>query len=172
MLPPSALAESGRVRYRARVQGRCVVDQGHRLRRPPQGLFTSSRPTFKHVYSTPTVGLFPVRHLRPAPSAEPALSAVDYFRGETARPKLVSLEDCSISSGAAPVSLPPASTPAPAKTTSALPPAPIVVQEVAPAPTPTPVLVPMRQMSRKVWQDVRLMEELREARAMIRTLEL
>ena len=131
MLPPAARAECGGVRDHTLVQGRCVVDRRHRLHRPPQGLFAGSRPAFTHAYCTPTVGRVSVRYLSPAPSAEPALSAAEYFSGKTAPLKLVSLEDGAISLGTTPVSLPPTAAPAPAKTTSAPPPSAIVVQEVA-----------------------------------------
>ncbi|PIL27983.1 hypothetical protein GSI_09927 [Ganoderma sinense ZZ0214-1] len=62
----------------------------------------------------------------PALSAEPALSAAEFFSGKSAAPKLVSLEDGSISAGSAPISV---LTPVPTKTTSAPPP----VASVAPA---------------------------------------
>ncbi|KAI0820244.1 microtubule binding protein [Trametes gibbosa] len=128
----------------------------------------------------------------PAPSAEPALTAAEFFAGKTAPPKLVSLEDGSISAGAAPL---PAftSTPAPTKTTSAPPPA------AAPVPAPTPIIsvreepptpkpepseprTPFRSQTAPSSDDgavaglkeenARLTSELRDAREKIRNLEL
>ncbi|KAH9852004.1 microtubule binding protein [Lenzites betulinus] len=131
----------------------------------------------------------------PAPSAEPALTAAEFFAGKTAPPKLVSLEDGSISTGAAPLpafAVTPA-TPAPTKTFSAPPPA------AAPAPAPAPVIAvheeppapraepseprtPFRSQTAPSVDDgaaaglreenARLTSELRDAREKIRNLEL
>ncbi|KAJ7464421.1 microtubule binding protein [Mycena latifolia] len=70
----------------------------------------------------------------PAPSAEPALSASEFFAGKAAPLRLVSLEDgVSFASAGAPASSPaPASTPVPTRTQTA--PVP------EPAPVPTPVV--------------------------------
>ncbi|KAI0364577.1 microtubule binding protein [Pilatotrama ljubarskyi] len=129
----------------------------------------------------------------PAPSAEPALSASEFFAGKTAPPKLVSLEDGSISSGATPLSIPstPAAAPAPTKTTSAPPPAAapapvIAVHEEPPAPTPAkPEPSEQRAPARSQTipsddgtvaalkeENARLTSELRDAREKIRNLEL
>ncbi|KAH9893647.1 microtubule binding protein [Cubamyces lactineus] len=126
----------------------------------------------------------------PAPSAEPALSAAEFFSGKTAPPKLVSLEDGSITAGSAPLSIPttPAAAPTPTKTTSAPPPAaapaPVVsVREEPPAPTPEPEpRVPTRSQTVPSTDDgavaalkeenARLTAELRDAREKIRNLEL
>ncbi|KAM5541296.1 hypothetical protein V8D89_004850 [Ganoderma adspersum] len=121
----------------------------------------------------------------PAPSAEPALSAAEFFSGKTAAPKLVSLEDGSISAGSAPISVP---TPAPTRTTSAPPPvaapapAPVVREEPVPSPvTPAPRIEPTRSLSTShddsqvvglKEENARLTAELRDARAQIRNLEL
>ncbi|EJF58048.1 microtubule binding protein [Dichomitus squalens] len=126
----------------------------------------------------------------PAPSAEPALTAAEFFSGKNAPPKLVSLEDGSISSvtGSAPIATP---APAPTRTTSAPPPAaapatPAIVVRDEPSPAPSPVAAPPRiepTRSQSLSQDnsevsslreenARLTSELREARAQIRNLEL
>ncbi|KAJ8468314.1 hypothetical protein ONZ51_g9720 [Trametes cubensis] len=128
----------------------------------------------------------------PAPSAEPALSAAEFFSGKTAPPKLVSLEDGSITTGSAPLSIPttpaPAASSAPTKTTSAPPPAaapaPVVsIREEPPAPTSEPEpRIPTRSQTVPGTDDgtvaalkeenARLTAELRDAREKIRNLEL
>ena len=95
----------------------------------------------------------------PAPSAEPALTAAEFFAGKTAPPKLVSLEDGAISSGTAPLSLPPqqqqvAAPPPVTKTLSASAPAPAPAPVPAAAPVSAPVTpaasAPARQLSTDV----------------------
>ncbi|KAI0737283.1 microtubule binding protein [Daedaleopsis nitida] len=124
----------------------------------------------------------------PAPSAEPALSAAEFFSGKTAPPKLVSLDDGSIFAAAAnPISVPspaPASAPTPTRTSTAptpapaAPAAPIIVVREEPAPAPTPVRAePVRASSDDAnaalkEENARLAAELRDARAQIRNLEL
>lgn len=75
----------------------------------------------------------------PAPSAEPALTAAEFFAGKTAAPKYVSLEDGSVSAGTAPLSLPAPAAPVPTPTRTATAPAPapvIQVHEEPPSPAP------------------------------------
>ncbi|RPD52348.1 DUF1900-domain-containing protein [Lentinus tigrinus ALCF2SS1-7] len=124
----------------------------------------------------------------PALSAEPALSAAEFFSGKTAPPKLVSLDDGSVfsASGSASVTTPaeaPAPTPAPTKTTSAPPPAaaPAPIVAVHEEPAPTPRAEPTRSqtiphddstVSALKEENARLNAELREARTQIRNLEL
>ncbi|OSC96677.1 microtubule binding protein [Trametes coccinea BRFM310] len=129
----------------------------------------------------------------PAPSAEPALSAAEFFSGKTAPPKLVSLEDGSITTASTPISVPtPAPAPAPTKLTSAPPPAaapaPVVsVREEPPSPTPAPAQpepaerAPLRSQTIPAddstvaalkEENARLTAELRDAREKIRNLEL
>ncbi|KAI8985629.1 microtubule binding protein [Trametes punicea] len=133
----------------------------------------------------------------PAPSAEPALTAAEFFSGKTAPPKLVSLEDGSITTGSTPISVPSAPAPTPTKTTSAPPPAPASAPAPAPAPvvsireeppSPGPALpepseqrAPTRSQTIPAEdstvaalkeENARLTGELREAREKIRNLEL
>ncbi|GBE89403.1 Coronin-like protein [Sparassis crispa] len=85
----------------------------------------------------------------PVPSSEPALSPSEFFAGKTASPKLVSLENGSISFGAPPSTLPsappPHAAPAPTRSTSAPAPAPAPVPVPAISihvdPTPSPVVI-------------------------------
>lgn len=70
----------------------------------------------------------------PAPSAEPALSASEFFAGKTAAPKLVSLENGSITTGSTPSAVP---TFTPTRTTSAPAPVSAATPAAAAAPTPT-----------------------------------
>ncbi|KAI0676181.1 microtubule binding protein [Trametes maxima] len=118
----------------------------------------------------------------PAPSAEPALSATEFFAGKTAPPKLVSLEDGAITTGAAPLPVP-AATPAPTKTTSAPPPAAapapvVVVREEPPAARSEPVRAQTAPSddggasAALKEENARLTAELRDAREKIRNLEL
>jgi len=69
-------------------------------------------------YRADQVSIFP-----PAYSAEPALSASDFFSGKSAQPKLIDLETKAISSSSAPISAAPAAAPKASPT------------ETAPAPT-------------------------------------
>ncbi|KAI0730409.1 microtubule binding protein [Earliella scabrosa] len=122
----------------------------------------------------------------PAPSAEPALSAAEFFSGKTAPPKLVSLEDGVVFAASATPGSVPAATPTPTKTTAAPPPAaapapapaaPIVHVREEPAPAPTPVrsqTIPSEDstVAGLKEENARLTAELREARAQIRNLEL
>lgn len=143
-----------------------------------------SLPTLTHSVQADSfqADIFPL-----APSAEPALTAGEFFSGKTAPPKLVSLENGAISYGAPPSAPPPAAAPTPTRTTSA--PAP------QPEPTPrrsepasvvtSPVVSPpvSRNMSYAPAGDdgavtelkdenAKLTSELREAREKIRNLEL
>ncbi|CCM05595.1 uncharacterized protein FIBRA_07823 [Fibroporia radiculosa] len=134
----------------------------------------------------------------PAPSADPALSAGEFFSGKAAPPNLVSLDTGAISVGAPPSAVP--STPAPqfvstpTRTTSAPTPAPVSVPSISvqvesvPSPvarkpesspalyTPvepkTPGLSESGEVASLKDENVRLNMELREARAQIRNLEL
>ncbi|KAI0339757.1 microtubule binding protein [Trametopsis cervina] len=71
----------------------------------------------------------------PAPSSEPALTAGEFFSGKTAAPKLVSLEDGSITSGSTPST-------APTRISSAPAPSPSIASTTTPAPAPVPVSSP------------------------------
>jgi len=139
-----------------------------------------------------------------APSAEPALSAAEYFSGRSAAPIMINLDTGALTSGSAP-------RPAPTKTYSAPAPEPSPVPTPkstmsAPAPTPAPapspkasLPVPQREDSASLTasptslrassvlntpkstatndlvvqeENSRLGQELRDARAQIRNLEL
>ncbi|TFK80356.1 DUF1900-domain-containing protein [Polyporus arcularius HHB13444] len=122
----------------------------------------------------------------PAPSAEPALTAAEFFSGKTAPPKLVSLDDGSVFSASGSGSAPaPASTPAPAPTrtvfalaaSAALAHVIAVHEEPAPAPRAEPTrshTAPQDDstVSALKEENEKLAAELREARAQIRNLEL
>ncbi|KAG9118392.1 Coronin-like protein crn1 [Ceratobasidium sp. 392] len=126
----------------------------------------------------------------PAPSSEPALTAGEFFAGKTAPPNLVDLSTGTVSAAPPPAPTPVAAAPAPA-------PAPAPVQKPVEPPTPasvpipqTPASVPVTPSSPPRGEDVqmappsneassalvdenaRLNNELREARAQIRNLEL
>ncbi|CAL1713917.1 unnamed protein product [Somion occarium] len=128
-----------------------------------------------------------------APSAEPALTAGEFFSGKTAPPRLVSLENGAISSGTLHSSTAAHSAPTPTKTSSAPAPAPAA----APVPEPTPVAIPAVKTKSEPTptsaapplktpsgfgddvatgalkeENTRLTAELREAREKIRNLEL
>lgn len=125
----------------------------------------------------------------PALSAEPAMTAGEFFSGKTAPPKLVSLESGAISASETPYT--PISAPAPAisKTTSAssIPtPAPAISRtSSAPAPEPIKKVEEPKILESEEAPSVssdndsdlkdensRLQAELRDARAQIRNLEL
>ncbi|KAL1938172.1 hypothetical protein VTO73DRAFT_11816 [Trametes versicolor] len=129
----------------------------------------------------------------PAPSAEPALTAAEFFAGKTAAPKYVSLEDGSVSAGTAPLALPtPAPVPTPTRTATAPTPAPapapvIHVHEEPPSPAPVTsryepeARAPARSQTNPSddapvaalrEENARLTGELRDAREKIRNLEL
>ncbi|EPQ56212.1 DUF1900-domain-containing protein [Gloeophyllum trabeum ATCC 11539] len=132
----------------------------------------------------------------PAPSAEPALSAAEFFSGKTASPKLVNLENGVTSSGSyTPASL---STPAPTKTASAPAPSPVAAPSPIPVSTPAAAPAPISPVAPKAEpratpvtpsqsqptfdsgngnallqeENARLTLELRDAREKIRNLEL
>ncbi|KAI0057378.1 microtubule binding protein [Artomyces pyxidatus] len=133
----------------------------------------------------------------PAPSSEPSLTAAEFFSGKTAPAKLVSLENGAISAGAAPSSVPLAraqTAPPPQPEPTPIAPAPAMVKiasepipEVAsPIITSSPVepKAPSRSQTQSAnvaidsktdalkEENEKLTAELREARALIRHLEL
>ncbi|KAI5116932.1 hypothetical protein M0805_005565 [Coniferiporia weirii] len=128
----------------------------------------------------------------PALSAEPALTAGEFFSGMSAPPKLVSLESGAISSSHTPLnthapaltkstSAPSVSSPTVTKVVSTPPPEPVKkMSEPIPAPAPTPVVTaePMSKSKSSggdsALQDeiTRLTGELRDSRAQVRNLEL
>jgi len=81
----------------------------------------------------------------PAPSAEPALSAGEFFSGKTAAPKLVNLDTGAISAGATPAPVPTRTSSVPASAPAAAPaPAPAPVKTASlPTPTPAPASPPV-----------------------------
>ncbi|TCD71671.1 Coronin-like protein crn1 [Steccherinum ochraceum] len=129
----------------------------------------------------------------PAPSAEPAMTAGEFFSGKNAPGKYVSLENGSVFTGAASAPVPaaaPAPTPAPTRTASApaASPAPTPVPQpeiLSPVssykPEPTPVATPISRSQSTANDDElsvlksendKLVAELRESREKIRNLEL
>jgi len=135
----------------------------------------------------------------PAPSAEPSLTAGEFFSGKTSPAKYVALDTGALSAGPAPTktaSAPapaPAAMPAPAPAPAPVPasiPAPVraasiptPLSAVAPPPAPAPILEylshkespptngsPSSDMLRD--ENAQLSSELRDARAKIRTLEM
>ncbi|KAH8091706.1 microtubule binding protein [Cristinia sonorae] len=133
----------------------------------------------------------------PAPSAEPALTAGEFFSGKNAPAKLVSLENGAISSGPPPSAVP-SPAPVPTRTTSISAPAPAPAQAPAPAPVsiprpeilspatsfrpePSTPATPMSRSQSTAGNDElaalksdneKLLAELRESREKIRNLEL
>ncbi|KAI0726368.1 microtubule binding protein [Fomitopsis betulina] len=130
-----------------------------------------------------------------APSAEPALSANEFFGGKSVSANLVSLDTGAISAGASPSFVLAPSTPAPTRSVSAPTPTPVSVPSISVDTTPSPVptaarkpepspstatpfepRTPIRSSSGDDSalkdENARLAAELREARAQIRNLEL
>ncbi|KDQ06625.1 hypothetical protein BOTBODRAFT_181389 [Botryobasidium botryosum FD-172 SS1] len=133
----------------------------------------------------------------PAPSAEPSLTASEFFNGKVAQPKLIDLDTGFISSAtsaAPPVTPSPAPASAPASAPPATPrtasmpksytaPAALTIAETpqmdrlkaensaseAPTPRSSASAFPDEELS---LENVRLVNELRDARAQIRNLEL
>ncbi|OSX56018.1 hypothetical protein POSPLADRAFT_1161464, partial [Postia placenta MAD-698-R-SB12] len=130
----------------------------------------------------------------PAPSAEPALSAGEFFGGKAAPPNLVSLDTGAITAGAPPSAVPTPSVSSPTLAKAAAPrisidptPSP-AAKRPEPSPMPSSPLEP-RTPARAYSapgagagddadaaalkdENARLNSELREARAQIRNLEL
>ncbi|KAH7098540.1 microtubule binding protein [Auriculariales sp. MPI-PUGE-AT-0066] len=132
----------------------------------------------------------------PALAAEPSLSAAEFYNGKQAAPNMVSLETGAVAPSSmsfAPTpksSLAPQSTPTPA-TSSAYAPAPAPAPAPTPAPDPAPTTSPTPARKESLptstyaparspdagsgvlkEENSRLTEELRDARAQIRALEL
>jgi len=133
-----------------------------------------------------------------APSAEPALTAGEFFSGKNAPAKYVSLENGAITSGPALTAIPvAAATLAPTRSVSAPVPSPVTAPASAPVaiqseatspapsfrPEPTPVVPPTpisrsqstvgeEELSVLKSENEKLTAELRESREKIRNLEL